>query len=246
METLYFRTLQDTTCFKDGKLISIPKGTLYKSVPLNVAGTVLFESLYNVLNETEITGNDKVYELVDESNYLYYISGDLLRDLKNFDAIVHGCNCFCSMGAGIAAGVAKIFPEATAIDAQTTSGDKKKLGNITFVQYEDHEQHGCGIVINAYTQFHPGGQEQGYDEEKSVEIREWAIRKSMKKIKETFPGKKISLPLIGAGIAGGNWDRIEKIIREELWGEDVTVVVWEKDESFFEYAIHDMMHTYRK
>ena len=53
---------------------------------------------------------------------------------------------------------------------------------------------------------------------------------------------KIGLPLIGAGIAGGSWDRIEKIIREELWGEDVTIVVWEKDEQFFEYAIHEMMH----
>jgi len=132
------------------------------------------------------------------------------------------------MGAGIAAAVATLFPEATAKDARTTKGDKNKLGSITFVEYNDKEK-GDLFVINAYAQFNPGAIESGYEKEKSISIREWAIRRSMRKIKKQFAGKKIALPLIGAGIAGGSWERIEKIIWEELYGEDVTIVLWGQD-----------------
>jgi O-acetyl-ADP-ribose deacetylase (regulator of RNase III) len=47
-------------------------------------------------------------------------------------------------------------------------------------------------------------------------------------MKQKFSGKKIGLPLIGAGLASGNWETIESIIKEELLDEDVTVVIWEK------------------
>jgi O-acetyl-ADP-ribose deacetylase (regulator of RNase III) len=50
----------------------------------------------------------------------------------------------------------------------------------------------------------------------------------MKLIKDGFSGKKIGLPFIGAGLAGGDWAIISQIIKEELAGEDITVVVWEK------------------
>jgi O-acetyl-ADP-ribose deacetylase (regulator of RNase III) len=43
-------------------------------------------------------------------------------------------------------------------------------------------------------------------------------------MKEKFSGKTFGLPMIGAGLAGGDWDIIEGIIQEELNGEDVTVV----------------------
>jgi len=46
-------------------------------------------------------------------------------------------------------------------------------------------------------------------------------------MKHEFTGKRIGLPFIGAGLAGGDWDVIEDIINDELEGEDVTVVIWE-------------------
>ncbi|HBG21357.1 MAG TPA: phosphatase, partial [Desulfobulbaceae bacterium] len=41
-----------------------------------------------------------------------------------------------------------------------------------------------------------------------------------------FAGKKIGYPKIGAGLGGGNWDRISAIIDEELAGEDHSLVLY--------------------
>jgi len=43
-----------------------------------------------------------------------------------------------------------------------------------------------------------------------------------------FAGKHIGLPLIGAGLAGGDWDRIRVIIKKELKDCNVTVVIFDK------------------
>ena len=39
-----------------------------------------------------------------------YVDGDLIKLAKQgrFDVIVHGCNCFCQMGAGIAPQMAEV------------------------------------------------------------------------------------------------------------------------------------------
>ncbi len=51
-----------------------------------------------------------------------------------------------------------------------------------------------------------------------------AIRSCMRWIRESCRGKRIGLPKIGAGLAGGDWSTIEAIIQEELAGENVTIV----------------------
>ena len=56
------------------------------------------------------------------------IKGDLIQLAKNgeFDVIIHGCNCFCTMGAGIAKTIKDIFPEAYKADLNTKKGDRSK------------------------------------------------------------------------------------------------------------------------
>ena len=44
-------------------------------------------------------------------------------------------------------------------------------------------------------------------------------------MKAEFSGLRIGYPLIGAGLAGGDWGIIEKTISEELEGEDHSLVV---------------------
>jgi len=39
-----------------------------------------------------------------------------------------------------------------------------------------------------------------------------------------FSGKRIAYPLLGAGLAGGDWDIISKIISKVLENEDHTLV----------------------
>ena len=142
-----------------------------------------------------------------------YKVGDLVRDAGDFDVIVHGCNCFCTMGAGIAKQIKKAFPKAYQADQNTICGDQTKLGTITYYQNKKNP-----IVVNAYTQFDFGRSNINADYD--------AIRQCMKRIKLQFSGMKIGLPKIGAGLAGGDWEIIETIINEELDGEDVTVVLF--------------------
>jgi len=142
--------------------------------------------------------------------------GDLIKKAKEgeFDLIAHGCNCFCIMGAGIAEGIRSEFPEAFDADQTTTKGSKEKLGTCSFAKIE---REGINlIVVNAYTQFDYRG--------RVVKVDYDAVRLCMKWIKENFEGKRIGLPKIGAGLAGGDWEKISQIIDEELTGEDVTLV----------------------
>ena len=62
------------------------------------------------------------------------IQGDLIKlaVAGEFDVIVHGCNCFCTMGAGIAKTIKQKFPTAYQADLATIKGDKTKLGAVSY------------------------------------------------------------------------------------------------------------------
>ena len=142
--------------------------------------------------------------------------GDLISLARDgeFDLIVHGCNCFGTMGAGIAKGIKAAFPQAFEADRATAKGNKAKLGTCSFAEIVANGR--TVIVINAYTQFDWRGSGLNVDYE--------AVRSCMRWITERFPGRRIGLPKIGAGLAGGDWTIIAAIIDEELAGEDVTLV----------------------
>jgi len=144
------------------------------------------------------------------------VQGDLIQmALKGqFDVIIHGCNCFCTFGAGIARQIASKLPEAAIIDNYTRRGDKSKLGhftaaeiergNIKFIVFNDNTQYGCNFnMFNV-----------DYD----------AIKSVFEKIKLTYSKKRIGYCRIGAGLARGDWSIISKIIDEALEGEDHTLV----------------------
>ena len=144
------------------------------------------------------------------------ITGDLLALALQgqFDVIVHGCNCFCTMGAGIAKTIKKQFPEAYAADQETLPADHTKLGS-----YSQASIVRGGIrfvIINAYTQYDWRG--------KGVKAEYAAIRTVFARLRQEFSGLRIAYPLIGAGLARGDWDQIAAIIEEELAGMDHTLV----------------------
>ncbi|MEB2845550.1 macro domain-containing protein [Endobacterium cereale] len=144
------------------------------------------------------------------------IQGDLLALVLDgsFDVILHGCNCQCQMGKGIALSIKKQFPEAYAADCKTAKADAAKLGTISVASIERGD---CLFdVVNAYTQFHWRGDGilADYD----------AIRSAMRTVKARYAGQRIGYPKIGAGLAGGDWQVIAAIIDEELVGEDHTFV----------------------
>jgi O-acetyl-ADP-ribose deacetylase (regulator of RNase III) len=149
-----------------------------------------------------------------------YITGDLVKDADQFDVIAHCANCFHSMGSGIAPQIKDKFPEAYAADCATKKGDLDKLGTIS------HTTSGKPIVVNLYGQYDYTGRRSG-----KMDLDYDAIRKALIAMKEKFSGKTMAMPKIGAGLAGGDWTKIEAIIDEVMRGEYVTIVLWESEPS---------------
>lgn len=171
------------------------------------------------------------------------ISGCLIELAKSgaFDVIAHGVNCQNIQGAGIALQMKETFFTDRFHKEQTGKGDINKLGQIDAQFFMLHE---AGVfspvfngrsnskyikdiyVVNAYTQFKYGKNHHDGDE-KPIDYE--ALTLCMRKINHEFPGKKIGLPQIGAGLAGGDWNIIKEIIKKELKDCDVTVVIYNKD-----------------
>ena len=138
--------------------------------------------------------------------------GDLLDMLDEFDVVLHGCNAYHTMGAGIAGQFARRYPQVFAADVeQTVCGDRSKLGTFSTARV------GSTDVLNCYTQMVPG-----------PDFKLSAFKTVLANMKAKYSGKRIGMPMIGAGIGGGDWAQIKQAVSDILDGEDVTVVHFSK------------------
>lgn len=174
------------------------------------------------------------------------IQGDLIElALKGeFDVIAHGCNCFCTMGAGIAVSMKNIFhcdnSKFFPLEAIEYKGDIDKLGRISTMTFavdittrELSYGHFSKIfppkqyltIVNAYTQYYYG---KNHIDGVSKPLDYEALTLCMRKINHTFKGKNIGLPQIGCGLAGGDWTIVSNIIKKELKDCYVTIVIFKK------------------
>jgi len=147
-----------------------------------------------------------------------YAEGGLLNEKfdEEYNLIVHGCNCFHTMGSGVAKAIKDKYPDAYRADKELTDkGDRDKLGRVCAAMIPESDL----IVVNAYTQY-----EYGSDGKKYVDYD--AVRSAMEKIKETFSEKdyKIRMPKIGAGLGGGDWEKISEIIDDVFGDREILVV----------------------
>jgi O-acetyl-ADP-ribose deacetylase (regulator of RNase III) len=133
---------------------------------------------------------------------LNHTKGNLIDMAENgdFDVIVQGCNCFCTMGGGIAREIAERYPMCAEIDRLTERGEYMKLGNWT--EFDS----GKFIIINAYTQ---------YNMSRGTDVFEYiAFELILQKLIHTYGDKRIGLPYIGMGLAGGDKEIILDMIAE--------------------------------
>lgn len=152
--------------------------------------------------------------------------GDLLEQ-TDLDAIIHQCNCFGVMGAGIAKQIAKKYPCAVEADKRYLPGDRKKLGSYT-----------CGVdkvtnlhIINLYGQFHYGIEKRQTDYD--------AVKRALLEVKEDYCSHylfcqtpmKIGIPYnMGCGLAGGSWNVIEAMLKELFETAEEYILVLVKKE----------------
>lgn len=157
------------------------------------------------------------------------IEGNLIKLalLGKFDVIAHGCNCFCIMGAGLAPQMAKAFGcDTFPLESKDQKGNYNKLGQIDYKTFnlENDDPDEILIVVNAYTQFGTFGRKNG-----NIDLDYTALRMCFNKMNHNFAGYHIGLPLIGCNLAGGDWELVKQIIKEEFTNCDVTIVHYDEN-----------------
>ena len=92
---------------------------------------------------------DAVIKEHSGESMLKHTKGNLLdlAEAGEFDIVVQGCNCFNTMGGGIAREIRERYPVAALVDNETVKGDYNKLGNYTTAFT------GKFLIVNAYTQY---------------------------------------------------------------------------------------------
>ena len=136
-----------------------------------------------------------VNEVLKDMPALKHTKGNLLdlAEAGEFDIVVQGCNCFNTMGGGIAREIRERYSEAAIADDRTEKGDYTKLGNWTECEVGDDNQF---TIINAYTQYNMSTGEDVFEYT--------AFELILQKLCHAYGDKRIGLPYIGMGLAGGD------------------------------------------
>jgi O-acetyl-ADP-ribose deacetylase (regulator of RNase III) len=155
-----------------------------------------------------------------------YVQGDATSpsgDGKKL--IIHVCNDIGAWGAGFVLAISKKWPQPETNykswrkKSQPGQGDSEfKLGNIQIVKVEDDV-----YVVNMIGQ-------RGIRTKKGVPpVRYDAIEECLKKVALVAKSINASIhaPKFGAGLAGGDWTIIEKLIEKHLCDENLDVTVYE-------------------
>jgi len=168
------------------------------------------------------------------------VTGNLITLAKQgeFDVIAHGCNCFCTMGAGLAPQMADAFGcDKFNMEGESYRGEFGKLGNIDFEDVYINPTTGQVVpfnetsgdahvltVVNCYSQFGFG---KNHKNGSVAPLDYAALELCLKKINYEFSGERVGLPQIGCHLAGGDWNIVKKMIQDHVSDCDVVVVIYD-------------------
>lgn len=160
---------------------------------------------------------------------LEYIVGDATVPMSEKSIIAHCCNNIGGWGAGFVIPLAEKYPQAEQMYREWYKAGTKKIDYIDdlwrSVKFELGETQfvktHAGYVANIIGQ-------DGIATCGSVPpIRYEALRAGLHTVAQEalYNGCEVQMPMIGAGLAGGNWEIIEQIIEEELVQQGVKTTV---------------------
>lgn len=147
---------------------------------------------------------------------LKYVKGDLF-DVKS-GIIAHCVNCRGAFGSGVAGQIAKLYPGAKTAYIMVHERSGWQLGKIQFIQVTANPDL---IIANV-----AGQDDYGTDR---VQVDYSALAIGLEKVfkfaeLEDLP---VALPKIGCGLAGGNWETVERIITTLLMKYPISVTIYE-------------------
>lgn len=172
-----------------------------------------------------------------------YETGDIFTSRAN--VIVHQCNCFNKMGGGIAKVIAQKYPQAQVADQNTQCGSRTKFGSYSWAATTDGK-----VIINLYSQFKYGKMDRFTDYEamyKGLKATEEFLKNELTKsiaisrddsdeeddddlyneLLQNFQTPIVlGIPyLMGCGLAGGDWNIVEAIIKSVFGKSTIDVVI---------------------
>jgi O-acetyl-ADP-ribose deacetylase (regulator of RNase III) len=136
---------------------------------------------------------------------IHYIVGDATSPIGDGNKIIcHICNDIGGWGAGFVLALSKKWSEPEAAYRNLTPRERM-LGMVDIVPVEHNIS-----VANMIAQ-----KGIGYHDEEPP-IRYAAVRAAFAKVNDVAykSNATIHMPRIGCGLAGGNWEEIEKIVRD--------------------------------
>lgn len=165
-----------------------------------------------------VTRHDRAFERMN----ITYQVGDATRPTGNHPKIiVHVCNDAGGWGKGFVVALSRCWREPEKCYRAWYRGEEARpfaLGQVQFVRVED-----AVWVANLIGQ-HGMGFRHGVPPIRCEAIRE-GLRSVATKANEV--GASVHMPRIGSGLAGGKWEEVERIVREELIAAGVGVTVYD-------------------
>lgn len=129
-----------------------------------------------------------------------YRKGDLIA--APVRVIAHGCNAQGVMGSGVAKAVRAAYPGAYTAYRAKFDASGLNLGDIILYVREDR------VVANMITQEKFGADGSRYVDYGAVEVCLWKMNRTA----QHEGWSEVAMPMIGAGLGGGDWQVISGII----------------------------------
>ena len=149
-----------------------------------------------------------------------YTKGDATQPKgEGYKILTHICNDIGGWGKGFVGAISKRWKEPEQkYRAWFKSKENFVLGEVQFVEVRPDLS-----IANII------GQHGIYAKNGNIPIRYEAVREGLKKVAEFAKEKEASvhMPRMGAGLAGGKWEEITKIIEDELISEEISVTVYD-------------------
>jgi len=205
--------------------ITIFNGIMYSSSSLedwdeNV-GYLLYDGKKNELDlqESEVIDEmqfeyewDKTISDSVVNSYISYQTGDATIPISSSRLIIHIVNNMGKWGKGFVVALSKRYPVVKKMYQDWVNDDKSfALGNVQFVVVDEVEN---VFVANMLAQ---NGIKRNYKDSTQY-ISYEHLEKCLSLVADFALEKRLSiqLPMIGAGLGGGDWNVIEKVIKNKI------------------------------
>jgi len=155
-----------------------------------------------------------------------YLHGDATKPQSETEiiTIAHVCNDANKFGSGFAAAIEKAYP---GVRQEYINRAPHRLGDVYDILVGETEYQSL-YVAHMVAQIDP------YPRDGSCKLQYHALETCLNHLKSTWDfytskntTHSIHMPKIGAGLAGGDWNKIEKVIDTVLEGLPVFVYLWE-------------------